>query len=633
MVGRYPENVDVREEVQKFIKSTGIASKGGGDEFILRYCPFCGGGSKKDKDSFSINMTTGQYQCKRSSCGEQGNLWTLTKDARFTYALPDPEKKSIKKHIHRFSTNVEDDERAAKWILENRGIPEEVTKKYNVRFGTEVFKSIYNMDGNMVLSSPEKCLVWQFTDTSGEKTLFYKFRKTEGSGSKEWCISKDFQYDDGKYHVEPCLYGMGECDYKDDFVIMTEGQFDTLAVAAAGFGNVVSVPTGAKGMNWFDDENNDESRNFLKRFGTLIIFGDREGDNVTLLHEMLERFKGRIKCVRLEDYKDCKDANDILKKYGAEQIRQCVLNASLIPIKGIKKMKDVKKINMSNLERIKTGIPTLDKNLLGFFFGQVITITGKSGDGKTTLSSQFVANAIDQNVPVVIYSGEFPEWMIKNWLVLQLAGPSNIKNTQKGVDIEQEIWEKIDNWAPFGENCHIYSADVDLEDEEEKTSLLDSIQRAIVQYGVRFVVIDNLMTAMEFSDESDLNKSQSAFMKQLKKMAMTYEVIVLVIAHPKKMQTYKGATITKDDIAGSSNIGNLSDTIISYSKPTSENSDYDREITILKNRWNSDKGVGDAFGTYFNEASKRISENKGFFDWDFGWNAELLPWERKEEVI
>ncbi len=627
----YPEGINVQEEVSKFIAITGTSATKKGNEYLLKSCPFCHGGESKDKNTFSINYLTGQYQCKRSKCNEKGNLWTLTKNDDFDYALPEPEKKEIRKHTHTFKISEGRDERAAAWIAENRCIPEEITYKYKVMFGAKKFKELRNMEGNMVMARPEKALVWQFTNAAGDKVLWYKFRRTEGSGPKEWSISKDFLYGENRYHVEPCLYGMGECDYREPYVIMTEGQFDTLAVAAAGFGNVVSVPTGQGGFTWFD--NNDESKNFLKRFETLIVFGDRENDRITLLSEMQERFNGKIKCVRAEDYRDCKDANDILRKYGVDQIRKCINDAEAIPIKGLKKMKDVKKVNMTSLSRIKTGIPTLDKYLLGFFFGQVITLTGRSGEGKTTLSSQMVSFAIEQNVPTVIYSGEFPEWMIKNWLVLQIAGPDNLEVRSGGVDVRKDVWDKIDAWEPFGENCHIYSVDVDLdENEDDCVEMLDTIKQAILQAGVRMIVIDNLMTAMEFSEESDLNKAQSSFMKKLKKIALTYEVIILVIAHPKKTSRLAGAKeIGKEDIAGSSNIGNLSDTIISYSKPTDSNAAYDREIRVLKNRWNNDFGVDAVIETYFNDASKRIAESK-VFDWTFGWK-NMAPSDQKQEDL
>lgn len=619
----YPDGIDIQAEVEEFVRSNsnGTVSRKG-DEYILEICPFCKGGERRDKNKFAINIKTGQYKCHRSKCNVEGNLWTLTKDPSINYSLPEPEKRENRKHTHSFKVSEDHDEQAAEWIEQNRKIPKEVTYKYRLAFGTDKFKSLYNMEGNRIVARPENVLIWQFTNPSGNKTLWYKFRKTEGNGPKEWSISKDFVLENNKYHVEPCLFGMGECDYKESYVIMTEGQFDTLAVAAAGYGNVVSVPTGASGFAWFDE--NEESKDFLKRFDTLIVFGDREGDKITLLEEMSTRFNGRIKHVRIEDYKDCKDANDLLRKYGTEQIRQCIDNAEELEIEHLKKMKDIKRVNMSELPRIKTGIPTLDEYLLGFFFGQVITLTGRSGDGKTTLASLFVANALEQHIPTVIYSGEIPDWMVKEWLVLQLAGPNNLEISGRGTDIKLEIYEQIEAWEPFSENCYVYSVD-DLDvnnSEDDSISLLETIKKAILRAGVKFIVIDNLMTAMNFADDSDLNKIQSAFMKQLKYIAKAYEVIILLVAHPKKPPSRKDQAIGKEDIAGSANIGNLSDTILTYSRPSDEAA-HQREIYVLKNRWNNDKGVGGtSINLYFNESSKRISEQKEF-NWSYEWEKSF----------
>lgn len=618
-MSNYPDGIDIRTEVEEFVRSNSngsVSSKG--DEYVFEICPFCKGGRKRDKNTFSINANTGQYKCQRSSCNAEGNLWTLTMDPSISYELPMPEKKEVRKHVHTFKVSNDHDERAAAWVKENRGIPEEITYKYRLAFGSEKFKNIYNKDGNRIVSKPKNVLVWQFTNSNGKKTLWYKFRKTEGTGPKEWSISKDFELDGKAYHVEPCLFGMGECDYKESFVIMTEGQFDTLAVAAAGYGNVVSVPTGQGGFAWFD--NADESKDFLKRFDTLIIFGDREGDKITLLEEMKARFNGKIKHVRIEDYKDCKDANEILQKYGKDYIRQCIENAEELQIEHLKKMKDIKRVNMSELPRISTGIASLDKYLLGFFYGQVITLTGRSGDGKTTLASQFAAHALEQHIPTVIYSGEIPDWMVKEWLVFQLAGPNNLEITGRGTDIRLETYQQIEAWEPFSENCYVYSVDeLDVDDtEDDSQSLLSTIKQAILRAGVKFIIIDNMMTAMNFTEDADLNKSQSSFMKQLKYIAKTYEVIILLVAHPKKAPNRREQSVTKEDIAGSSNIGNLSDTIIVYSRPNTD--EYQRELRVLKNRWNNDKGVGaEAIGLYFDEDSKRIAETTAFH-WTHEWD-------------
>ena len=98
----------------------------------------------------------------------------------------------------------------------------------------------------------------------------------------------------------------------------------------------------------------------------------------------------KIKVVRSEDYLGEKDANAIYCKYGATAIHDCINNATEIPLKAVKKLSDVKSVNLERLEHIATGIYGLDKIIGGLYMGQVTVITGKRGDGKSTLASQMM---------------------------------------------------------------------------------------------------------------------------------------------------------------------------------------------------------------------------------------------------
>ena len=113
----YPDGIDIANEVEEFVRSaaSGSVSKRG-DEFVFSSCPFCDGGKSHDKNTFSINRKTGQYQCKRSNCNAIGNLWTLSKDKDIAYSLPEPERKKsrnkdtlpLKMDINLFDDSDED---------------------------------------------------------------------------------------------------------------------------------------------------------------------------------------------------------------------------------------------------------------------------------------------------------------------------------------------------------------------------------------------------------------------------------------------------------------------------------------------------------------------------------------------
>ena len=102
-------------------------------------------------------------------------------------------------------------------------------------------------------------------------------------------------------------------------------------MATAGVANAVSVPTGAKGFTWVP-----YCFQWIHKFSEIVIFGDFEKGQISLLDEMARRFRRLVKHVRQEDYRDCKDANELLQKYGADAVRKAVERAIPLPIQRVK---------------------------------------------------------------------------------------------------------------------------------------------------------------------------------------------------------------------------------------------------------------------------------------------------------
>ena len=60
-----------------------VHEKGG--ELFFTYCPYCRGGESRDKNTFSVNLTSGAFKCFRSGCGKAGHFVELARD--FHYQL------------------------------------------------------------------------------------------------------------------------------------------------------------------------------------------------------------------------------------------------------------------------------------------------------------------------------------------------------------------------------------------------------------------------------------------------------------------------------------------------------------------------------------------------------------------
>lgn len=365
--------------------------------------------------------------------------------------------------------------------------------------------------------------------------------------------------------------------------ISVSGNCDSLSLAEAGIPNAVSVPTGASGFTWYT-----YNLQWMMQFKEIIVFGDCEHGHITLVDGLSARLPNDIivKCVRQQDYLGEKDANDILQKYGPKSLRYAVEHAEIPRLDNIKQLADVQSMDINKMEKIKTGVDELDRCIRGMVMGQLIILTGKRGEGKSTFMSQIVAEALDQQKSVFVYSGELADFHFKYWLDLQLAGKRNVKDYpdqfgEKSYYLPDEITQKISNW--YRGRAYIYDNNYLTEGSEFET-LPETIEKVIRQYNVQLICIDNLMTAMEaVSEQSNLYLAQSNFVGQLKAIAVKYSVVIILVAHPRKAS----ASDMMDDndlVAGSSDITNKADVVLKYSRNTNEDYECDSLIKVTKSR-------------------------------------------------
>ena len=570
-----------RNDVFAFASSVGASVKEKGDELWFKQCPYCC--SREDEYTFSVNLKSGAFNCFRASCGKQGHFVELARDFQFQLDFNDGKKKEYRRLPQ---TPVTIRQPAIEY-LSSRGISKAVAEKYKITTKKD--------DDNV--------LVFPFYDENNV-LQFVKYRKTNfkkgRDKNKEWCETDTM----------PILFGMAQCE---DFtrLVITEGQLDSLSLATAGIKNAVSVPTGAMGFTWVS-----HCWEWLQKFEKVVVMGDFEKGRITLVDELSKRLP-KLEVVQKEYYLGEKDANDILRKFGPDALVKAVESARIEPIKRIKRLADVQKVDMTTLPKITTGITEIDRVIGGFYFGQVILLTGKRGEGKSTFMSQITCEALDQGYKVLAYSGELADYHFKSWLDLQLAGGHNIITNKNEYGDEWYVLpddkaELISLW--YADNAYIYDNNV-VETEDEFESLIETVEHAIQRYGINMVCLDNLMTALEVDSRDDLYRAQSKFVHDLKRIATKYNVVVLLVAHPKKSRL----EFTNDDVAGSSDITNRVDVVMSYSRATE--GEHDSELIVTKNRLT---GVlitsDDPVELIYSRKSKRImSATFGNVGKEYGW--------------
>lgn len=589
------------QDVYAFARYLGIHTQARNSQLHFDRCPYCGGSkSNKNERCFAIDLRTGQFKCLRASCGVSGNMITLSRDFDFSLGTETDEYYRPRKKYRRLKTPekpIEPKEPAVRY-LKKRGILPALARIYEIT----------------TQSDHENILVFPFYDEKG-RMQFVKYRKTdfnpEQDKNKEWC----------EKNCKPILFGMKQCNNKFDRLIVTEGQLDSLSVASAGYENSVSVPNGAKGFTWVP-----YCFNWVVKFQEIVVFGDFEKGHMTLLEDFQKRFPNRIRYVQEQYYQGCKDANELLQKYGVEAVRKAIDNAAMVQVQRVLPLAEVENVNIYELPKLKTGIWELDKTLYGGLpFGMVCVIAGKRGDGKSTMASWIMANATEQGYPTFAYSGELPNYLYKSWFDFQIAGRNHIieNHTDRGTVnrfITNRNQELINAW--YREKAYIY--DSRIIDTDEHEDLLKSVTRAIMQYGIRVVLIDNLMTAMYIDERPGTDKydQQGHFVRELTKIAIRYDVLVLLVAHRRKNVSSADAN---DEISGSGDITNLAGITLSYDRGNKDEIEKgilleeERKLVIAKNRLFGKTNLkGIILG--YDEKSKRVYGTKDDVNVQFRWN-------------
>ena len=569
-----------RNDAFRFASFVGINTKVRGDELVFDYCPYCRGQSQK-RDKFAINLTKGVFNCFRASCGKHGNMIDLADF--FDFSLNEDVDRYLKRGdwANKYKPisgkePVEVKDEAVKYLT-GRGISEEIVRKYEVTVDER---------GN---------LVFPFRDPKGD-VWFKKFRNMhfnkEVDKNKEWCSA----------NTKPILFGMNHCqDFKK--LVITEGQCDSLACATAGVKNAVSVPMGAYNKNWIP-----HCYNWVQKFEEIVVFGDCEHGHITLVDMIQNYFDNKkVSVVREEDYKGCKDANDILKGFGRRAVYDAVANAEPILNKAVIDFSTVRAVDFSKVPKIKSGFPKLDGLIGGgFMVGQTVLLSGERGKGKSTVASQFIVEALSQGNNCFVYSGELSNSQVKNWMNSQLYGTSPLDDKQ------ERQCDRFYAGRLWGLN------DISLNGRE----LLPIIKDTVLKKNIKMILVDNLMSVLTNDDTEKLYRRQSEFVGELVRMSKTMDLVVILIAHPRK----GNGVFRNDEVSGSGDITNRVDIVMSYDvDPDREEIPELRRLKITKNRFVGKLGN---FELWFDEKSKRISEYQ--HDFSRGYLEDFTDTEEKE---
>lgn len=290
-------------------------------------------------------------------------------------------------------------------------------------------------------------------------------------------------------------------------------------------------------------------------------------------------------------------------------------------------MRDIKRTNLEDIEHFKTGFTELDRHIKGLFAGELTIISGTNSSGKSSWINTLMLNAIQQGWPTALWSGELRPDVLKTWIQMVAIGAGGLGTSKNGYKfVPTELGEKVDSWLEG--KFYLYNNEYG-----SKWQQILSDMQELVKIGVRVFILDNLMSIDVDIFVGDSNKQQKELTQQIVDFNKQNKTHTILVAHPRKSNTL----IRKNDISGSSDIGNLADNIFIIHRYNQDFVRAGREVFGTKIDELSTKGYGNIVeisknrlmgaqdelcGLYYDIASRRF-KNTPDENRIYGWRDDI----------
>lgn len=454
-------------------------------------CPVCSHTRKKKTDKcFGFNMQKGAGRCNHCNVVLVEYKDFEQKHVQIEYKRPKPK-------IHsQYSPDC------LKWFTE-RKISENTLLQLKVTEGVE-----------WMPKAQKEINTIQFNYFRNGELINTKYRGKD----KDFKLFKD---------AELIFYNL-DCSIDNETIIIVEGEMDCLAVYESGMKNVISVPNGA-GLGKI---NFDYLDNCIGSFGentkfVLALDNDKAGLN---LQNELARRLGYENCTKVT-FKDCKDANDCLIKYGKQTVIDCIQDAKEFPITGVFNANDIKEdiynfYNNGLPSGCGIGMGEMDM-YLKFQPGYLTTITGIPGHGKSefldfllcrlNISHEWkTALYSPENHPLELHFSKFAEKMT--------GKPFEGASRMSPIDLSNMIEYHSKNFF-F----------INPENDFKLENILDSVRQLVRKKGIKAFVID-AWNKLDHQYSSNETKYISEQLDKIVMFCQKNQVHCFLVAHPTKIK-------------------------------------------------------------------------------------------------
>ena len=467
---------------------------------IHTICPFCSAERKKSKDKcVSVFLDRAWFECHH--CGKSGQIHTYTKITEKNYVKPV------------FSNKTDLSDNIVKFF-ESRKISQNTLQNFKV---TESIEFMPKAGKNV----PTIC----FNYFRNDELINIKYR----GGGKDFKLHKD---------AELILYNLDAIKNEEECFIV-EGEPDCMAMYEAGYKNCVSVPNGAN-LKTNNLQYIDNCFEYFLNKKKIYICVDNDEAGRKLRSDLADRF-GKDICYYIE-FKDCKDANDCLIKYGIQGIIESKNACKQFPIEGVYTISD---LNDSIMAMYHNGLDKgVSLNIDGFDLNIVksylTVITGIPSHGKSEfLDTMIVQLRRYSNWKGALYSPENePTELHFSKLARKIVGKHWEGENRIDLTELKEVQAYLDNYFFF----------IKPENEFTLESILNRVKDTHLRYGIDWYLID-AWNKLDHKYTSTETKYISESLDAIIRFNKIYNLHCFFVAHPTKIQ--------KDKTTGQFEVPNL----------------------------------------------------------------------------
>ena len=468
--------------------------------------------------------------------------------------------------------------------LTDRGISKETAQKYGV-------KAVQNLKGEVIKHF--------YPYYNGHELGATKIRNS---------VTKDF-FIQGGYNGTG-LFGQ-QLFKSGKYITITEGECDAMA-AYELLGSkwaVVSIKRGAQGAV----TDIKESLEFFDDFENVIIAFDNDKAGKDAAVKVARLFKpGKAKVLSFPN--GWKDANDMLKSNKHKEFVEAWWAAKVYTPSGVINITEQREKfhNREKKESVPYPYEGLNKKLYGMRQGELVTLTGGTGLGKSSVTREiehWLIKETTDNVGIIALEEDWRR-TVDGILSIEANARLYIDHIRENFSTEEldkffDILYDGDNKNRVWIHSHFGTNDID--------DIFSKLRFMIIGCDCKWVVVDHLHMLVSAVSEGDERRAIDNIMTRLRSIVEETGAGIILVSHLRRVDGNKGhengIEVSLSHLRGSNSIAQLSDCVIALER-NQQSDDPDEARTtrmrVLKSRYTGD--VGMACRVIYDGDTGRLSE-------------------------